>query len=143
MKTNLALVLLLSLAATALAASNNTQNNTLFLTPVSVAPGKTIAFTDVWPVVDNLLLTEYWYYIRNATVVYEAGVNSPSEYLFFTIYRNIVGTFLVITTWDKTDQTTQINTFVRLGNGYDSSSGALYTPVTIDPFVITLDLSPG
>ena len=74
--------------------------------------------------------------------LYEASVDSPVRILFFTIYRNIVGTFLVITTWEKETQVLQINTFVRLGNGYEEGSGANYDPVDIDPFVVTLALGP-
>ena len=97
---------------------------------------------EVSPEVDKLLKREYWYYLRNAMTLYEASVDSPNRILFFTIYRNIVGTFLVITTWEKADQQLQINTFVRLGNGYEEGSGANYDPVNIDPFVVTLALGP-
>ena len=97
---------------------------------------------EVSPEVDKLLKREYWYYLRNAMTLYEASVDSPNRILFFTIYRNIVGTFLVITTWEKADQQLQINTFVRLGNGYEEGSGANYDPVNIDPFIVTLALGP-
>ena len=103
---------------------------------------ESITLFDVRPHVDELLKTEYWYYLRNAHTLYEASVDSPNHYLFFTIYRNIVGTFLVITTWTKADQKTQINTFVRLGNGFAEGSGANYDPVNIDPFVVSLALKP-
>jgi hypothetical protein len=69
-------------------------------------------------------------------------VDSPDRILFFLIYRNLVGTFLVITTWTKTTQVLQINTFVRLGNGFEEGSGANYDPVNIDPFIVTLALGP-
>jgi hypothetical protein len=80
--------------------------------------------------------------LKDATTQYQAGVDSPKQFLFFTIYRNIVGTFLVITTWTKDIQKTQINTFVRLGNGYAEGSGANYDPVKIDPFIVSLALGP-
>lgn len=74
----------------------------LYNTPVSPAKGqKSITLFDVRPHIDTLLKTQYWYYLRNANTIYEASVDSPLEYLYFTIYRNIVGTFLVITTWTK------------------------------------------
>ena len=81
--------------------------------------------------------------MRAANIVYQANVNTKNSFLFFIIYRNIVGTFLVITTWEKSSETTQVNTFVRLGNGYAAGSGALYDPVKIDPFVISLQLGEG
>ena len=115
----------------------------MYSTPVSPAEGKTtITLFDVWPHVDTLLRAEYWYYLRNANTLYEASVDTRTEYLFFTIYRNIVGTFLVITTWTKETQTTQINTFVRLGNGFEEGSGANYDPVDIEPFIVSLALGP-
>jgi len=111
--------------------------------PVEKAEGKSeVTLFEVSPQVDKLLKKEYWYYLRNAMTLYEASVDSPSRILFFTIYRNIVGTFLVISTWGKADQRLQINTFVRLGNGYEEGSGANYDPVNIDPFVVTLALGP-
>jgi hypothetical protein len=111
--------------------------------PLSIPPGKsTITLYDVWPSIDLLLKNQYWYYLRGANSLYEASVNSPTQFLFFTIYRNIVGTFLVITTWTKKTQVAQINTFVRLGDGFDANSGAHYDPVKIDPFVVTLQLAP-
>lgn len=60
--------------------------------------------------------------------------------MFFVFYRNIAGTFLVITTWDKSTLNTEVNTFVRLGNGFAVGSQALYSPVSIDPYLITLKL---
>lgn len=114
-----------------------------FDTPVAVPKGKSaVTLFDVFPQVDSLLRSEYWYYLRNANILYEASIDSPAHFLYFTIYRNIVGTFLVITTWTKADQRTQINTFVRLGNGFEEGSGANYDPVNIDPFVVTLALGP-
>ena len=93
-------------------------------------------------VVDKLLKTQYWFYLRGASTIYQANINTPATQLFFTIYRNLVGTFLVITTWQKSDQRTQINTFVRIGNGFEANSGANYDPVDIKPMIITLALGP-
>ena len=36
-----------------------------------------------------------------------------------------------------------MNTLVRLGDGYQAGSGANYGPVSITPFVISLNLGPG
>jgi hypothetical protein len=133
----LALVLLGLCLTIAMADSNSTGSNT-FSTPVATPQGKTHpTLFDVWPAVDSLLKTQYWYYLRGSNPLYEASIDSPAQYLFFTIYRNIVGTFLVSTSWDKTTQSTQVNAFVRLGNGYNSQ---IYDPVHIDPFVVSIAL---
>lgn len=116
------------------------QQNPKVPTPVKVAPGAEITFHVVFPAVDKFLKETYWYYLRGADNFYQSSVNTKESFLFFVIYRNIVGTFLVITTWDKAEQTTQVNTFVRLGNGYAAGSGALYEPVKIDPLVLQLQL---
>ena len=92
---------------------------------------------------DKYLRETYWYYLRAANIVYQANVNTKTSLLFFVIYRNIVGTFLVITTWEKLGQTTQVNTFVRLGNRYAADSGTLYDPVKIEPMIISLQLGEG
>jgi hypothetical protein len=94
------------------------DQNPLYPTPVTANASHPVTFTDVWPKIDSLLKEKYWYYLRSASTVYQANVNTANEFLFFTIYRNIVGTFLVITSWNKTAQVTLVNTFVRLGNGY-------------------------
>lgn len=81
--------------------------------------------------------------MRGATIFYQSNVNTKESFLYFVIYRNIVGTFLVISTWEKATQTTQVNTFVRLGNGYAQGSEALYDPVKVDPLVLSLQLGEG
>lgn len=43
------------------------------------------------------------------------------------------------TLWDKASQVTKINTFVRLGNGYNA---VIYEPVAINPSVINIGLKP-
>ena len=48
----------------------------------------------------------------------------------------------MISTWNKASARTQINTFVRLGNGFAENSGQRYDPVNIDPFIVTLSLAP-
>jgi hypothetical protein len=63
--------------------------------------------------------------------------------MFFVFYRNIVGTFLVITTWEKSTLNTEVNTFVRLGNGFAEGSEAIYSPVSIEPYLVTLKLKEG
>ena len=134
---------LLVAALLAVATAANGNNHLLYDLPVAKAEGKSeVTLFEVSPQVDNLLKVEYWYYLRNAVTLYEASVDSPDRILFFTIYRNIVGTFLVITTWTKSNQVLQINTFVRLGNGFEEGSGANYDPVNIDPFIVTLALGP-
>lgn len=134
---------ILFVALVCLSVVSCTSTNPLVATPVTVAPGTDITFNDVFPLVDTYLRQTYWYYLRNANIVYQANVNTLNSFLFFVIYRNLVGTFLVITTWDKAGQTTQVNTFVRLGDGFEAGSGALYGPVKIDPFVISLQLGEG
>lgn len=140
MSKSLALLVLVACLSAVVAGANDAH---FYNTPVAPIPGKpAVTLFDVWPSIDNLLKTQYWYYLRGANTLYEASVDSPTKFLYFTIYRNIVGTFLVITTWTKNNQKTQINTFVRLGNGYSPSSGALYEPVDIKPFIVTLALGP-
>ena len=41
---------------------------------------------------------------------------------------------------EKLGETTQVNTFFRLGNGYAAESGALYDSVEIDSMIISLQL---
>lgn len=137
-------LVLLGLCLSLAMADSASEGSTNFPTPVAVPNGQTHAtLFDVWPAVDSALKTQFWYYLRGANPLYEASIDTPLEYLFFTVYRNTVGTFLVSTSWDKKTQETKINAFVRLGNGYDSSAnGKIYDPVLIDPFVVSIALAP-
>lgn len=74
--------------------------------------------SDIIPQVDREVRRIYWYYLRNAQLLYQANIDTPERFLLFFIYRNIVGTFLTIASWDKQSQVSEIHTFVRLGNGY-------------------------
>jgi hypothetical protein len=136
--------ILLGLCLSSVIADSAAEGSTVFLTNVPVPNGKgRVTLFDVWPAVDGQLKTLFWYYLRGANPLYEASIDSPLEYLFFTVYRNEVGTFLVSTSWEKKTQQTKINAFVRLGNGYDSSAnGKIYDPVLIDPFVVSIALGP-
>lgn len=73
---------------------------------------------DAIKVVDAELRRVYWYYLRKSLLVYQANIDTPERFIHFYIYRNIVGTFLGIASWVKADQRAEINTFVRLGNGF-------------------------
>jgi hypothetical protein len=63
--------------------------------------------------------------------------------MFLSVYRNLVGTFLVITTWVKGETKVYVNTFVRLGDGYKAGSGANYSPVKLNPFDLSFVLGKG
>jgi len=139
MSKTLAVLVVLCCFSAAFAAVDTTHT---YDTPIVRNMPKTLTLYDVWPAVESVHKTNYWYYLRGAGTLYEAGIDSPLKFLFFTIYRNIVGTFLVISTWDKTTYKTTINTFVRLGNGFAEGSGQKYDPVNIDPFIVTLALQP-
>lgn len=59
------------------------------------------------------------------------------------MYVDIVGTFLAISHWDLASNSSGINTFVRLGDGYELGSGANYPPVavpqiTLNPAVLEM-----
>lgn len=137
-------LILLGLCLSSAIADSSADGVTTFLTSVPVPNGRiTPTLFDVWPAVDAKLKENFWYYLRGSNPLYEASIDSPLEYLFFTVYRNKIGTFLVSTTWDKATQVTKINSFVRLGNGYDSyANGKIYDPVLIDPFVVSIALGP-
>ncbi len=67
----------------------------------------------------------------------EQGNNS---FQFLAIYRNIVGTFLSITSWTKGASIFQVNTLVRLGDGDGMKFGAKYKPVDIRPIQLRYSL---
>ena len=80
----------------------------------------------------NTFITDkYWYYLRGAKVLHASHTPTSQRYYCVFVYVNIVGTFLVIGNYELEGASSSINTFVRLGNGYDPSSEALYGPVDI------------
>lgn len=85
----------------------------------------------------------YWYYLRGARRLFQANIDTPNRFIHFFIYRNIVGTFLAIGSWDHDTQISEVNTFVRLGNGDDANINTPYEAVSIDPFVISLRMKHG
>lgn len=97
----------------------------------------------VVPAIDKQVRRAYWYYLRGANLLFQANIDVPERFISFFIYRNIVGTFLVIGSWNKTIQEAEVNTFVRLGNGYSKDVETAYGPVEIDPFIISLRMSSG
>ena len=85
----------------------------------------------------------YWYYLRGSRRLFQANLDTPDRFVHFFIYRNRIGTFLAITSWYHETQVSELNTFVRLGNGYDKDIETPSSPVDINPFVISLRLKNG
>ena len=56
--------------------------------------------------------------------------------MFFYFHRNIVGTFFIVCSWYIEERYSEVNTFVRVGNG--SPNGNNDEPMNIDPFIITI-----
>ena len=55
----------------------------------------------------------------------------------------MVGTFFTIASWNFLERYSEVNTMVRLGNGYPSAERTGYEPVAIEPFIITLRMDEG
>lgn len=49
----------------------------------------------------------------------------------------------MVSSWERSAQVAHINTFVRLGNGYHRDVETPYSPVSIQPFIISLRLMEG
>lgn len=81
--------------------------------------------------VDVEMRRVYWYYLRGSRRLFQANLDTPERFIHFFIFRNIVGTFLGIGSWDHATQVGEVNTFVRLGNGYDENIQTPYEPVDI------------
>jgi len=65
---------------------------------------------------------------------------TDGSYQFLAIYRNLVGTFLAITTWKQGESTFEVNTLVRLGNGLAIDNGANYKPISVKPLTVRYTL---
>lgn len=98
---------------------------------------------DIYGFVDHGLREKYWYYLTKACLIYVAAVERSGSFQFLAVYRNIVGTFLAITTWQNQSSTFDVNTLVRLGNGYAKNSNANYKPVKLGLARFRYSLGPG
>lgn len=97
--------------------------------------------SNIYEFVDNALKEKYWYYLTKACLLYLSTVDrTDGSYQFLAIYRNLVGTFLAITTWKQGESTFEVNTLVRLGNGLSLDYGANYKPVAVKPLVVRYTL---
>ena len=76
---------------------------------------------------------KYWYFLRDAKVVYSSvGKTDKRNYCMVT-YVNLVGTFFAIGSHCEDEKPmTKVNTFVRLGNGFEKGSEAEYDPFKFD-----------
>ena len=98
--------------------------------------------SNIYDFVDHALREKYWYYLTKGCLLYLSSVDrTDGSYQFLAIYRNIVGTFLAITTWTKGSSEFEVNTLVRLGNGLALKHGANYNPVAIRPLVVRYHLN--
>lgn len=83
--------------------------------------------------VDESIRAKYWYYLNKAELLHASHTATSQRYYCVMVYVNIVGTFLVIGNYELETEKSGVNTFVRLGNGYAATSGALYGPVNYEP----------
>ena len=88
---------------------------------------------------DYKVRSEYWYYLRNADILYATHLDSNKSQIHFGIYRNLIGTFFTIVSIKLNTQDAQINTFIRLGSGY-TSLATPEDPIKIKPFFIQFKL---
>lgn len=45
------------------------------------------------------LRRQFWYYLRDSTLIYQANLEIPSRLILFYFHRNILGTFLTIASY--------------------------------------------
>lgn len=87
---------------------------------------------------DTLAQDRYWYYLDHAKVLYSNFAKTTARNYCSITYLNQVGLFLVIGSKSISGQAAdnQINTFVRLGNGF--ASGVLYKQVAFNKVKLPL-----
>lgn len=89
---------------------------------------------------DSWIRENNWHYLRGADNVHRSGrITNQRSYCVFN-YVNIVGTFFVLASTDLSGEDQSLDTFVRLGDGYQKDSEALYGPVIFEPVVLQFDL---
>jgi hypothetical protein len=86
--------------------------------PIVASQPKKVSASQVVDKVDDYIRTKYWYYLPNANNCYAAHMDCDTGFYFLHIYKNYVGTFLVISNYNIKKKSITVNTFVRLGDGY-------------------------
>jgi hypothetical protein len=61
--------------------------------------------------------------------------------ILFFIYRNRLGTFLTVAEWSGQEKKIDVQTLVRLGNGFTRDEESSDEPVQLNPFMISVKLS--
>jgi len=111
--------------------------------PRSAVPRKApLSPSEVGNRVDDFVRGKYWYYLPSAHLCYLAHIDSDSGFLFLHLYKNHVGTFLAVSNYLVGSGKTTVNTFVRLGEGYEVEEER-FAPISVAPFVISVDLGDG
>ena len=95
------------------------------------------------PFIDQQLKTTWWQYLRGANLIYHGRLDEEDRYLFLSIHRNIVGTFLSIVQWVNGENQIKVETLVRLGNGYQAGSEAKYGAVQVNAVNLSFKLGDG
>lgn len=110
--------------------------------PIRTLPAQAVRSADnIYDFVDHAIKEKYWYYLTKACLLYLTYVDRGDDsYQFLAIYRNLVGTFLAITTWTKGSSSFQVNTLVRVGDGDGYRYGANYKPVNLQPLKLRYSL---
>lgn len=76
-------------------------------------------------------------------MVYQANLELNERLIAFYFHMNSVGTFFSILSFYQNTKVSEINTLVRLGNGYPGGQIGKFTPADITPFTITLTNTDG
>lgn len=82
---------------------------------------------------------KFWYYLQNAHVVYSSVGSTEDRVYCLVSYVNVAGTFFVIGSDAAKTHVCQVNTFVRLGNGYEDDSDANYKPINFQKVTLPLE----
>ena len=85
------------------------------------------------------VIEKYWYFLDQAKVVYSSIAKTKTRAYCFVTYVNLLGTFFAIGSHcDEDTPVNKVNTFVRLGNGFEDGSEATYNPVPFDTIRLPL-----
>jgi hypothetical protein len=109
---------------------------------VAISRSAALSCNQVAEQVDLYIRAQYRQYLVRASLCYLASVNTKTGFLFFHLYKNIVGTFLSISSYTSSTGGICINTFVRVGEGCQDDR-EISNAITVTPFVISVDLGQG
>ena len=102
----------------------------------NLAVSSSLDHKEISQLLEKEIQRQFWNYLRDSDLIYQANLELPNRLITFYFHRSVAGTFFTIASFYDEGSRSEINTMVRLGNGYTPGLRSNSDPVSIEPFTI-------